>query len=49
MPSQVADTARASTVREAGRACDAAHDVVEPDPREDRHAVPAALAVGATS
>ena len=35
--------------RKARRALDAPHHVLEPDPREDRHAVPGRLAVTATS
>ena len=46
MPPQVADTARASGCGKPGRAGEPGDHVVEPDAREDRHAVPGRLAVG---
>ena len=46
IPPQVADTARASGCGKPGAPANPAHDVLEPDPREDRDAVPRGLAVG---
>ena len=45
MPPQVAETARASGCGKPGRAGEPVHHVLEPDAREDRHAVPRRLAV----